>query len=68
MNNGKWCLLLDFYGVEGDVQGYVPFIDNKLESGLFYHSDESFSFPYGFKHGIVLPITMEEYDRIKGAY
>ncbi|MNB97202.1 hypothetical protein D3C75_444250 [compost metagenome] len=67
LNNGKWCLMLDFYGVEED-QGYVPFIADTLESGRFIRSDESFSFPYGFKHGTVLPITGEEYDRIKNNF
>ncbi|MNC04675.1 hypothetical protein D3C75_521200 [compost metagenome] len=66
--NGKWCLMLDYYGVEGEGQGYVPFIADTLESGQFVRSDESFSFPYGFKHGTVLPITKEEYARIKAAF
>jgi hypothetical protein len=39
-----------------------------MDSGLFIRSDESFSFPYRFKHGTVLPITMEEYNRIKNGY
>lgn len=65
LGNGKWCLMLDFYGVEGEGQGYVPFIADTLESGEFIRSDESFSFPYGFKHGTVLPITREEYVRIQ---
>lgn len=64
--DGKWCMLLDFYGVEGEGQGYVPFVADDIDGGRFIRSDESFSFPYGFKHGTVLPITMEEYDRIKG--
>lgn len=65
LHDGKWCLLLDFFGVEGEGQGYVPFIADELKGGHFIRSDESFSFPYGFKHGTVLPITMDEYDRIK---
>ena len=40
--DGKWCLLLDFYGCSA-----------------------AFSFPYGFKHGTVLSITDEEYERLK---
>ncbi|MUT65349.1 glycoside hydrolase family 43 protein [Paenibacillus sp. NEAU-GSW1] len=63
--NGQWCLLLDFFGVEGAGQGYVPFVADDIESGRFIRSDESFNFPYGFKHGTVLPITLEEYERIK---
>lgn len=64
LSNGKWCLMLDFYGVQGEGQGYVPFVADTLESGQFVRSDESFRFPYGFKHGTVLSITMEEYARI----
>lgn len=65
LNNGKWCLMLDFFGVQGEGQGYIPFIANDLKSGCFIRSDERFSFPYGFKHGTVLEITTEEYDRIQ---
>ncbi|MEK4059695.1 MULTISPECIES: glycoside hydrolase family 43 protein [unclassified Paenibacillus] len=68
LSNGKWCLMLDFFGVEGEGQGYVPFIADEIDSGRFIRSDESFSFPYGFKHGTVLAITMEEYNRIKEAF
>ena len=68
LSNGKWCLMLDFFGVEGEGQGYVPFIADEIDSGLFIRSDESFSFPYRFKHGTVLSITMEEYNRIKNGY
>ena len=28
-------------------------------------SDASFSFPYGFKHGTILTISEEEYERIR---
>ena len=31
----------------------------------FVRSDASFSFPYGYKHGTILPITEEDYERIK---
>lgn len=63
--DGRWCLLLDFYGCGAEGQGYVPFLADSLESGHFTRSDASFSFPYGFKHGTVLSITDEEYDRLK---
>jgi|HigsolmetaGSP11D_1036233.scaffolds.fasta_scaffold10408_2 hypothetical protein len=65
LKDGKWCLMLDYYGVPGEGQGYVPFVADSLASGRFIRSDESFSFPYGFKHGTVLQITMEEYERIR---
>lgn len=44
----------------------MPFIADDIDSGRFIRSDESFTFPYRFKHGTVLSITMEEYERIKG--
>ncbi len=65
LDNGKWCLFLDYYGVKGAGQGYIPFLSDSLKSGVFVRSDESFSFPYGFKHGTILKITDEEYERIK---
>lgn len=65
LQDGRWCLFLDFFGVKGAGQGYVPFVSDDLASGKFTRSDESFSFPYGFKHGTILTITMEEYERIR---
>ena len=65
LEDGRWCLFLDYYGVPGAGQGYVPFVADSLRSGEFVRSDQAFSFPYGFKHGTILTITMEEYDRIK---
>jgi len=43
----------------------VPFVADSLESGAFVRSDAQFAFPYGFKHGTILTITEEEYDRVK---
>ena len=63
--NGKWALFLDFFGVRGEGQGYVPFIADSLASGEFVRADQAFEFPYGFKHGTILKISEEEYDRIK---
>lgn len=63
--DGRWCLMLDFYGCGAEEQGYVPFLADSLASGHFVRSDASFSFPYGFKHGTVLEITMEEYERLR---
>lgn len=65
LEDGRWCLFLDYYGVKGAGQGYVPFVADSLESGRFVRSDAAFHFPYGFKHGTILPITMEEYERIR---
>lgn len=63
--DGQWCLMLDFYGCGAEGQGYVPFLADSLAGGKFVRSDASFSFPYGFKHGTVLSITDEEYERLK---
>ena len=52
-------------GVPGAGQGYVPFVADSLASGKFVRSDASLSFPYGYKHGTILPITEEDYERIK---
>ncbi|MGN1346693.1 MAG: glycoside hydrolase family 43 protein [Eubacteriales bacterium] len=65
LDDGRWCLFLDFYGASAEGQGYVPFLSNDIASGKFVRSDESFSFPYGFKHGSIFPITLDEYERIK---
>ncbi|SET08944.1 glycoside hydrolase family 43 protein [Paenibacillus sp. NFR01] len=68
LQDGRWFLMLDFYEVEGAGQGYVPFVADSLASGRFIRSDASFSFPYGFKHGTIMAITAEEYERIRSFY
>lgn len=65
LEDGRWCMFTDYYGVPGAGQGYVPFAADSLAGGSFVRADESFSFPYGFKHGTILKITDEEYDRIR---
>lgn len=64
LDDGRWCLFIDYYGRPGKAQGYVPFVARSLSDGAFRRSDESFRFPYGFKHGTILPITEEEYARM----
>ncbi len=65
LEDGRWCLFLDFYGCSAEEQGYVPFVADDLSSGKFVRSDQAFKFPYGYKHGTILTITMEEYERLK---
>lgn len=65
LEDGRWCLFLDYYGVPGKGQGYVPFVADSLKSGRFTRADERFSFPYGFKHGTILTITPQQYEQIK---
>ena len=66
--DGRWCLMLDFFGCEKAKMGYVPFVSSKPGDSKLRMSKESFSFPYGFKHGGVIEITDEEYDRLKEYY
>ncbi len=65
LEDGRWCLFLDYYGVKGAGQGYIPFVADTLASGRFVLSDSQFSFPYRFKHGTILSITEDEYHRMK---
>lgn len=64
LEDGRWCLFLDYYGVPGEGQGYVPFLADSLASGRFVQADKKFRFPYGFKHGTIIKISEEEYGKI----
>ena len=33
-----------------------------------FKADDTIQFPYRFRHGSVLPLTVEEYARVKGAF
>lgn len=66
--DGRWCLMLDFFGCEKEKMGYVPFVSSKPGDSNFKRADESFSFPYGFKHGGIIEITDEEYEAIDKHY
>ncbi len=63
--DGSYNLMLDYFGVAGKGQGYVPFHSDDISKGVFKRSDASFSYPYGFKHGTMLAITEAEYEAIK---
>lgn len=63
--DGRWCLLLDFFGCAKEDMGYVPFVSSKPGDAKLRKSEETLSFPYGFKHGRVIEITDEEYERLK---
>lgn len=65
MEDGRWCLMLDFFGCKTEEQGYVPFVAEDIDTGLFLRSDDSFEFPYGFKHGTIMAITLDEYEKLK---
>lgn len=66
--DGRWCLMLDFFGCEKEKMGYVPFVSSKPGDSNFRRADESFSFPYGFKHGGIIEISDEEYEKIEKHY
>jgi hypothetical protein len=55
-----WCLLLD-------NGGYKAFTTTDLASGKFTASNEA-RFPFAFRHGSVLPLSAEEYQRVKTAF
>lgn len=63
--DGRWCLFLDFFGCEKSKMGYVPFVSDEPGKAVFERMNEGFSFPYGYKHGGIIEITDEEYDRLK---
>ncbi|MCD8346565.1 MAG: glycoside hydrolase family 43 protein [Lachnospiraceae bacterium] len=65
LDDGRWALFLDYFGVAGEKQGYIPFLSENLKSGVFERADAAFSFPYRFKHGTILKITEEQYEKIK---
>lgn len=65
VEDGSWNLMLDFFGVKGAGQGYVPFHAKDISKGVFKRADGDFKYPYGFKHGTILAISEEEYNRIK---
>lgn len=66
--DGKWCLMIDFFGCEKEKMGYVPFVSETPGDSNFTMCKEKFTFPYGFKHGKVLEITNEEYEKLKEYY
>lgn len=63
--DGRWCLMLDFFGCAKDKMGYVPFVSSAPGNMDFRKAKEEFTFPYGFKHGKVIEITDEEYEQLK---
>lgn len=63
--DGRWCLMLDFFGCPKEQMGYVPYVSPAPGNTAFRRADSEFSFPYGFKHGRFLEITEEEYRRLK---
>ncbi len=65
--DGRWVLMLDFFGCEREKMGYVPFVSKTPGVAEFERRADLVSFPYGFKHGGVIEITEEEYTRLQTA-
>lgn len=59
-----WTLILDHYS---KGRGYQPYVSRNIASGKF-EPGEGFSFPFPFRHGTVLPVSAEEFARLKTAY
>ncbi len=66
--DGRWCLMLDFFGCPKNKMGYVPFVSQSPGNTAFKRADSEFSFPYGFKHGRFIEITEQEYENLKKHY
>lgn len=66
-DGAKWCLLVDRYS-EG--KGYLPLISENILSGKFrILQEDEFDMGVNLKrHGGILPITDEEYQRLKKAF
>lgn len=67
MQDGSWCLMVDQFATH---KGYLPLITKDLKSGEFSVLDEaSYDMDQSRKrHGSVLVITDEEYERVKKVY
>ncbi|PTH84963.1 1,4-beta-xylanase [Streptomyces sp. A244] len=59
----KWYLFIDEYG----GRGYIPFETTDLASGKWTPSTD-YQLPASPRHGTVLPVTQQEYDRLLAAY
>ncbi len=60
----KWCILMDAFASD---EGYQPFLTDNLDSGIVV-PQKGFETPDLFRHGTVMPITEEEYDRLVEKY
>ena len=60
----KWGLILDHYA---RGRGYQPYVTEDLASGNFEEA-KGFEFPFKFRHGSVLSLSQEEYDRLESGF
>lgn len=59
-----WALVIDHYA---RGRGYQPYITTDLSSGIFTEASD-FHFPQRFRHGSVLRVTAEEYQRLEAKF
>lgn len=59
----KWYMLIDEYG----GRGYVPFETTDLAGGQWTPSS-NYSLPGRPRHGMILPLTAEQYQTLQNAY
>ena len=59
-----WCLVLDQYS---KGKGYQPFVIDNLAGGQFTPAPD-FSFPFLFRHGSILPLSVAEYNLLETTY
>lgn len=67
----KYCLMLDGYNGPNSGVGFFPTVVddlNNTEEISFERVTSDFSMRTGAKHGGILPITQEEYERVNEAY
>ena len=63
-HSAKWGLILDHYA---RGRGYQPYVTADLASGSFEEA-KGFEFPFKFRHGSVLSLSQDEYDRLESAF
>ncbi len=62
----RWYLFVDQYGDGG--QGYRPFVTDDLASGRWEPAGGGFDLPDRTKHGVVVPLRGDEWQRIARAW
>lgn len=65
IDRNEWCILVDEYGFP-TARGYIPFFTKDLDeqNSVKLAADNTYTMTDGAKHGAVIPITQEEYDRL----
>jgi hypothetical protein len=60
----EWCLMLDHFRAG---EGYKAWVTDDPGNGKFRPVEGEVTFPFLFRHGSVLELTKDEYDRLKAA-